>query len=186
MHARKFKCKLLSSMQQSIKHQNNLILCERYHYDSVAQWYAGSIRYKYHYDSMLCTYDSMLCIHGSCSAIRHQYVAQCCVSGINMWLNAVYQALIWQWCASCINMASIICIMHQYCASWIKIMAQSYEPWLNAVASRLIDVHQASIIWLNAVHQASIWLNAMHQGINYSSMLSIMRHAIWLNTMHQL
>ena len=50
--------------------------------------------------------------------------------------------------------------MAHYCASCIKIMVQSCAP---CVDPRLIDVHQASIIWLNAVHQVSIWLTAVHQ-----------------------
>ena len=77
-------------------------------------------------------------VHPWPNAIRHQYVAQCCASGIKM-----------------AQFGSIVCIMHQYgqyCASYIKIMAESCAPWLNSVHP-----------WLNAVHQASIWLSTVHQ-----------------------
>ena len=103
---------------------------------------------------LMQSYQASIC--GSMLCIRHQYgcasctnMAQCCASFINIYgLNNLHHTSIY---------------IAQYCASCIKIMAQSCAPWLNAVHPRLIDVHQASIIWLNAVHQASIWLNAVHQ-----------------------
>ena len=96
--------------------------------------------------------------------------------------------------APCIHMA-------KYCASCIKIMAQSCAPWLNAVHPRLIDVHQASTVSIAqccasginvAVHHASIWFDACIHG----SMMCI-RHqyglccvsglhvTIWLIAVHQ-
>ena len=120
----------------------------------------------------------MLCIHGSM------------LSSINMWLNAVHQALIWlnftQKFASCINMA-------QKCASCIKSMAHSCTPWLHprlwcaSGISMAQAMHQATIIAHCcassnnvAVHHASIWLNVLHPWLS-----DVHQVSVWFNAMYQ-
>ena len=108
----------------------------------------GSMLYIRHHIAQYCcimhaqyNYGSMLCIHGSM------------LSGINMWLNAVLEALIWlnfaQYFASCTNIA-------QYCRHHAPDLGLNlvHKVWVKAVHPQLIDVHQASV-WLNAIHQAS-------------------------------
>ena len=126
-----FKCELLSSMQQELSIKLAQCCVKTSYYGSI--WLSGSMLAQY-YDSMLCirhhnymaqyaascinnynNYGSMLCIQGSCNAIKHQYVAQCCVSGINI---AVHHAN-----------GSMLCIMHQHaglshnCDAWCTVLS---------------------------------------------------------------
>ena len=142
-------------------------------------------------------------VHPWLNAIRHQYVAQCCTSGINM---ALHHALInmAQCCASYINITqsqhhgSLMYIRHQYgsmlcirchcgCASCINIMARCCASYAHQASVWFLfnAVCQASV-QLNAVYQASLWHNmaqccaginllsdAVHQTSQYSSNLCI-------------
>ena len=98
---------------------------------------------------------------------------------------------------SCINMAqfcSIICIMHQswimaqYCASCIKIVAQSCAPYhgsMLCIHSSLMCIrHQYGSML--CMHQASIQLNAVHtSGINLTQLMLCTRHQFQLNAVYQ-
>ena len=123
------------------------MLCIRYQYGQhqyIAQYCINMAQYgsitvhqpsyfiaQYHC-IILYDYGSMLCIHDYGSML----------SGINMWLNAVHQASIWQ------------CIMHLY-GSMLCIMHWNGPIWLN-------NLHHASI-WLSTMHQASkLWLNPVY------------------------
>ena len=69
--------------------------------------------------------------------------------------------------------------MCQYCASCIKIIAESCAPWLSAVHPWLIDVHQA-FIWVNAVHQASVIAHCCTSGIHMAVLLASIRYGSML------
>ena len=164
---------------QSIKHQNSSMLCERHQYGSI--WLSGSMLAQ-QYDTMLCSRHQKL--YGSIS-LHHASIimAQCCAT---MAHAICYQAsYVAQCCASCINMASIICIMHQYgSVLCIRVRHQNYGSILCTMAQSCAST----------AHWCASGINNMTQcctsGINMAqycaSGIKIMAQscAPWLNAVH--
>ena len=131
-------------------------------------------------------------VHPWLNAIRHQYLGQCCASGINMavhyahiWLNAVavHHALKWlnlaQYFPSCIHMAL-------YYASCSKIMApmahdqcsSSTADWcasgINSICSSMLCIrHQCGCA--SCQYGSILHVHPRHKDVHQAS--------VWCNTL---